>query len=121
MRLKEFIMAKTGYRPIYNPAGLIKLLKSFYKQYKKIPSLSMISKCKYMPSKDVFNRNFGSWKKALTAAGFDITKINTGNHFTKWQHETKYRRPRAVIEVFREFNPSLLSENLKKDYQFSDK
>jgi hypothetical protein len=60
----------------YTKQHLTNMLIAWIENNGYIPTAAQWDKDKSMPSRIVFNKRFGTWKNALKAAGYDITKTD---------------------------------------------
>lgn len=54
----------------YTDTFLIAYLRNFYKKYKRVPAMSDLDR-NGNPSREAYQKHFGSWRRALNMAGFD--------------------------------------------------
>ncbi len=61
--------------PPSTEAELLSLLKQYYNDYKKVPSLTDFSKNPKYPSPETYRNHFGSWSNAMKLADLDVDTV----------------------------------------------
>jgi hypothetical protein len=73
--LKRSHEAKYGNK-YYSNQDLIKILQDYYKENKEVPTTKIFDELDNFPSPHIYRHRFGSWNKALEAAGLPIINEN---------------------------------------------
>ncbi len=92
----------------YTKEELLSLIKQYYKEYNKVPSLTDIQKNPKYPSHNTFSNHFGSWNNALRLAGLDAdTLIKEG------KTPSNYHKGRlAELLIFNSFKDKSKAQDL---------
>ena len=78
----RFAGLKINVRKDYTKEELLKLLKGKFEQLGRSPTIDDVNKDKNMPDRDTYESHFGSFNKALEAAGLEVKYV-----FRTWTKE----------------------------------
>ena len=83
----------------YTSEELIAAIHKFKEEKGRVPTEKLMNQTKGYPSGSVYTKVFGSWKTALTLAGFDVSKIYSSPSMDK----IKRYENSALLEFLKEY------------------